>query len=201
MDQGLPSQADMSGTRTIRRADGFSSLELLLVVAIMGILSAITLIQIGQAQPALKGDGALRTVIAQMNIARERSITERRVIEVAFVNGNVIRLTRRNVPASNGTTVIAQVPIEGGAEFVLTPGLPDTPDQFGNGAAVSFGSATTVAFTSDGTFISNSGTPVNGTVFLRMRGMSDRSSRAVTVMGNTGTIRGYKWDGRRWVRA
>lgn len=81
----------MSGTRTIRRANGFSGLELLLVLAILGILSAITLIQIGQAQPALKGDGALRTVMAQMNIARELSITERRVIEVAFVNGNVIR--------------------------------------------------------------------------------------------------------------
>lgn len=169
------------------------------MLAILGILSAITLIQIGQAQPALKGDGALRTVMAQMNIARELSITERRVIEVAFVNGNVIRLTRRNVP--NGTTVIAQIPIEGGAEFALSPGLPDTPDQFGHGTAVSFGSATTVAFNTDGTFISNAGTPINGTVFLRIHGQSDRSSRAVTVMGNTGTVRGYKWDGSRWVRA
>jgi hypothetical protein len=38
----------------------------------------------------------------------------------------------------------------------------------------------------------------NGTVYLAMPS-SLLSARAVTVLGSTGRVRGYKWDGRRWV--
>lgn len=184
----------------MRSQDGYSGLEMLLVVGILGIVSAISLIQIGNAQPALKGDGAMRAVMAQLNTARELSITQRRVISVTFTNGKLIELVRVNIPAADGTTVLASTPLEGGVQFALSPGLPDTPDAFGNSSAVSFGTATSVAFNSDGTFISNTGNPVNGTVFLTIPNQSKLSSRAVTVLGATGRVRGYKWDGSKWVR-
>lgn len=191
--------------RCLRSQAGYSGLEMLLVVGILGIASAIALLQIGNVQPSLKGDGAMRTVIAQLNTARELSITQRRRIQVTFTGGNTINLIRQNVPVASGTTVLASVPLEGGLQFSLTPGLPDTPDAFGNGAAVSFGTATAVSFNSDGTFINdNSGTPINGTVFLTMpnqANQANRSSRAVTILGATGRVRGYKWDGSKWVRA
>lgn len=187
--------------RCLRSQGGYTGLELLIAVAILGIVSAIALVQIGHAQSAAKGDAAMRTVIAQLNTARELSITQRRLIQVAFVNGHVVELIRQNVPAASGTTVLSSTPIEGGARFDLTPGLPDTPDAFGNGSAVAFGSAPAVAFNTDGTFVDSSGTPVNGTVFLRIRSQPDRASRAVTILGATGRVRGYRWDGAKWVRA
>ena len=40
--------------------------------------------------------------------------------------------------------------------------------------------------------IDANGLTLNGTVFLNITNLSD-STRAVTVMGTTGRVRGYKW--------
>ena len=115
-------------------------------------------------------------------------------------------LTRQNIAigaAAATTTVLAAIPMEGGAQFGLTSGVPDTPDGFGllgNGVSAYFGTATTsIFFTSDGSLISGAGLPVNGTVFLTIPNQP-RGTRAVTVLGATGRIRGYKWDGAQWIR-
>lgn len=177
--------------------NGYSLLETLLVTAIMGVVGAIAIFQLINARSFYKADGAMRAVIAKLNEARETSIAQRRNVQVTFTGGNVVTLIRQNVP--NGTTTLATVPIEGGAQFALTAGVPDTPDAFGNGAAVSFGGAANVFFTTDGTMIDAAGAPINGTVFLSIPSMA-RSTRAVTVLGATGRIRGFRWDGRQWVR-
>jgi hypothetical protein len=175
---------------------------MMLVIGVIGVVSGIAIFQIGTVRPSMKGDGAMRTVLAQMNTARELSITQRRNIQVTFV-GNVITLTRQNIAigaAAATTTVLAAVPMEGGAQFGLTAGVTeDTPERFGNGAAVSFGTATSVFFSSDGSLIGDNGLPVNGTVFLTIPN-EPRGTRAVTVLGATGRIRGYKWDSRQWVK-
>ena len=52
-------------------------------------------------------------------------------------------------------------------------------------------------FTPDGTLRRSGRRTLNGTVFLAMPN-SALSARAVTVLGSTGRIRGYRWDGRIW---
>ena len=94
-------------------------------------------------------------------------------------------------------TVVSAVPLEGGIVFTLVDGLPDTPDAFGKDAAVAFGSATEVKFAPDGTLINQNGGSLNGTIFLAMPQQS-QSARAITVLGSTGRVRGYKWDGAKW---
>jgi prepilin-type N-terminal cleavage/methylation domain-containing protein len=193
-----------------RRESGYSMLEMMIVVGVMGIVSGFAVFQIGSARPSMKGDSAMRTVLAQMNTARELSISQRRNIQLTFV-GNVITLTRQNIAVGTApatTTVLATIPLEGGAQFGLTSGVPDTPDAFGllsSGTAGYFGTATTsVSFTSDGSLISGTGATgsgtglaLNGTVFLTIPNQP-RGTRAVTVLGATGRIRGYKWDGAHW---
>ena len=189
----------MTNTRLngrIRGAAGFSAIELMMTMGLMSILGSMAAIQVGNARPALKGDGAMRVVMAQLNTARELAITQRRYIQLTFTGTNVVNSIRQEVPS--GTTALASVPIEGGIQFSLMSSVPDTPDAFGNTSAVAFGSATTVRFSSDGSLLDQSGNPVNGTVFLALPNIS-QSFRAVTVMGATGRVRGYKWDGARWV--
>jgi hypothetical protein len=77
--------------------------------------------------------------------------------------------------------------------------VPDTPDAFGNANAVAFGVANTVMFGTDGTLIDGNGNPLNGTVFLIIISQPE-SARAVTVLGATGRIRGYRWWGGVWTR-
>ena len=178
------------------RAAGFSAVELMMTMGLMSILGSMAAVQVGNARPALKGDGAMRVVMAQLNTARELAITQRRYIQLTFTGTNVVNSIREDIP--NGTTTLSSVPIEGGIQLALMSAVPDTPDAFGNASAVAFAAATTVRFSSDGSLLDQSGHPVNGTVFLAIPGES-RSFRAVTVMGATGRVRGYKWDGARWV--
>ena len=76
-------------------------------------------------------------------------------------------------------------------------GAPDTPDAFGIHGAIDFGAAAGIYFNSDGTLIDQNGNPTNGSVFLALPNQP-QSFRAVTILGGTGRIRGYRWNGAQW---
>jgi len=175
---------------------GYSLLELLFVVALVGTLGGMAVMQMGAIRPVIQGDSAMRVVMGQLNLARERAIAHRRTVEVTFVGTNSVRLTQHDQPS--GTTVLSTVPFEGRVQFGLVAGVPDTPDGFGNGTPLQFSSAT-LLFNTDGVLVDTLGAPVNGTVFLLIP--NERLSfRAVTVLGSTGRVRGYKWSGANWTR-
>ncbi len=169
---------------------------MMLTIGIISVLGAIAVVQFGTAQQSIKGDGVMRVVLAQLNIARELAISQRRNMQLSFLAPNALQIVRQNVP--NGTTVVGSVVFESGARYLLTPGLPDTPDGFGRTQAVDFGAATAVMFSSDGTCIDQTGNPVNGTIFVALPGQP-LSSRAITVLGGTGRVRGYRWNGLKWM--
>jgi hypothetical protein len=79
--------------------------------------------------------------------------------------------------------------------------VPDTPMAFGNCAAVCLenlvGGPPTMKFTPSGTFIDAGNTLVNGTIFLGTPG-NPMTARAVTILGATGRIRQYHWNGTTW---
>ena len=176
---------------------GFSILETMITMAIFGTVAAMAAFQIGIARPGFKGDGAMRTVMAQMNTARELAITQRRTMRVVFTAPTQVQIVRENFPA--GLTPLPAVSMEGGIQYGLTAGVPDTPDAFGMVNEVYFGAATLVRFTTEGTLVDQANNPISGTVFLSLPGQV-RAARAVTVLGATGRVRGYKWDGRSWKR-
>ncbi|HEY7790564.1 MAG TPA: hypothetical protein VIC33_08645 [Vicinamibacterales bacterium] len=170
-------------------------MELLMVITIIGITTAMAVFQAQTALPSIHADSGMRVVVAQLNTARALAISERRNIEVDFVGTSVVQLVRHDIP--NGTTVLSAIPFEYRVQFMQFSGVPDTPDAFGANGPVDFGNASTIMFTSDGTLIDQSGVPLNGTVFL---GIADhvQSARAVTILGATGRIRGYRWNGVQW---
>jgi prepilin-type N-terminal cleavage/methylation domain-containing protein len=177
---------------------GYSLVEMMFVLAIGGILTGSAVIQMNISRPSLKGDGGMRVVLSQLNQARELAITQRRNMRVTFTLGNKIEIIREEVPGPAVTTVSSTL-IEGGIQFPLpVPSVLATPDNFvANGLAVDFGSATEVKFNPDGMLINELGSGINGTVFV-MYPNQILSLRAVTVLGSTGRVRGYKWDGRNW---
>ena len=188
--------------RASQSQQGYTAVELMLVVGIMGVVMSIAMFQIGAARPAFKGDAAMRTMMAQLNTAREQSISQRRQMQVNFIAPSTVQIVRQEVPAGT-TTTLSTVPIEGGLSFGLIAGVGDTPDLFGisgGTTGIAFGAATQILFSSDGTVIDQAGNPLNGTVFMAIPATA-RSFRAVTVFGGTGRIRGFKWDGLHWVLA
>ena len=198
---GAPLALRMGMTRFLTRTrsqTGTSLLEMLLVVAIMAVVGGMATARLSSALRAIQSDGAMRIVMTELSTARDMAMTQRRNMEIQFVGGNWVRVIRHEAPGV-ATTVLRSVALESNATFSLAAGVPDTPDAFGNNGAVAFGAAQTVMFGTDGTLIDANGNPANGSVFLTIAS-EPLSARAVTVLGATGRVRGYKWYGTGWIR-
>jgi type II secretory pathway pseudopilin PulG len=170
---------------------------MLFVLGLLGLISSMAIVQINVSRPGLKGDGAMRIVLGQITQARENAIRQRRFVRVVLTAPNLIQIIREDTITA--TTTLSSVLIEGGAQFALVGSLPDTPDKFGNGSAIAFGLVTNVKFSPDGMLVNQDGASANGTAFLAIPNQA-LSARAVTILGSTGRIRGYKWDGSKWSR-
>ena len=157
----------------------------------------MAILQINVLKPGLKGDGAMRILLGQLNQARENAITQRRYVRVVFTPPNLVQVVREDTTTT--TTTLSTVSMEGGVVFALVGSLPDTPDQFGRTGAIAFGSVTNVKFSPDGMLVNQDGASANGTAFLAIPNQV-LSARAVTILGSTGRIRGYKWNGSIWSR-
>src|SRR5215831_6639351 len=189
---------------------GYSLIELMMVVGIMGVLSGIAVAQLTTTRSNLRGDAAMRVVLATLNSAKQMAITQRRYMRVTF-DTSLTQISIVREDTTTTTTTVSTVIFEGNAKFQLMAGLPDTPDAFGNSAATAFtnsvngtfasatGTNNVIKFGPDGTLVDWNGNATNGTVFTAIPN-ANPSARAVTVMGSTGRVRGYKWDGRQWVR-
>ena len=181
--------------RRIASSRGFTAPELLISIAIFSTLAGITALGFSSASRAMKGTAGMQQVMAQLRVARELAISQRRSIEVQFVAPNEIRTIRWEIP--NGTTTLNQYFLEGGVEYYRFSSVPDTPDGFGIAGAVSFDTQT-ARFLSDGRFVDATGAPFSGNIFLAIQGQPI-SQRAVTIFGGTGRMRGYRWDGTQWL--
>lgn len=193
-------------SRTIagRRGErGYSMVELLVVIGMIMTILAMAVLALQPTLQNFKANGAMTMVASQFRLARELAITERRDIQVAFTGTNTITLTRvlslgMVANPNEAFGVIRTVQIAPPTVFMLPPGMPDTPDAFGNAGAIEFegivGGPPTMMFQSDGTFVDTAGNLVNGTVFMGVPNINN-SGRAVTVVGATGRIRMYRSDG------
>jgi len=143
-----------------------------------------------------KADSSVIALTGALEAAKSRSVSERRNIRISFNNTNEIMVERIEVP-SGTATLISKTPLEGGQVFYKF-GIPDTPDHFGSGPAISFTGTGPYMFSSDGTLVDSNGDIANGTVFIGLPGKVD-SARAVTIFGVTGLLRTWKWRGSQWV--
>jgi prepilin-type N-terminal cleavage/methylation domain-containing protein len=180
------------------RERGFSLLEMMVVVGVTAIGLAMAVINTSSLLPSLKANSAMDQVFGQLRAAHDGAITQRRQFQVNFVGDNGFTVTEIEPVGSSPVTTIT---LGGGAWFMLFNGIPDTPMAFGNKAPVYIGGATggpaVMNFTTTGGFVDGKGSPTNGTVFLGIPGQPN-TARAVTIMGATGRIRQYHWDGKAW---
>ena len=174
---------------------GISIVEMLVVAGIIAVLSTVALPNFRAAIIGSRADRATTITLNAMRVARDRSIAERRNFQVVFTLPNKIDVVRQEIPT--GATTVSTTYLEDGQKFMVTSGLPDTPDAFGNASAIAFAS-TPMAFTSEGTVVDTTGDPLNGTVFIGVPGQLT-GARAITVLGATAGLRTWRWDGRRWV--
>lgn len=180
---------------------GFSLIELMIVVAILGTLAAVSIMVSPAFMKHAKAESGIAQAVDALRVGRETAISQRRNVRIEFLGLNAIRTVRQDIGvngAVTGTTVLATVELENNMRFQLESGLPDTPDGFGNGTAISFGTSPERMFTSEGTLVNQQGDVMNGTLFLSVPG-DPQSSRAISIFGPTALVRVWRWDGRQWV--
>jgi type II secretory pathway pseudopilin PulG len=189
--------------------------ELMVVVGLIMVISAMAILEYLPTLQNARFDTAMREVIEQLRQAREYSIENRRYVQVTFptvvtAGGTQyeVVLTQRDdltVGAGNINPVLSTVPIQGPAQFALVSGV-DTPDNFSGGPptgpimfeGLSGGPVGGMLFQSDGELVDGATfQAINGTVFVGSPG-KNTSARAVTVLGGTGRIRGWKGTGTTW---
>jgi type II secretory pathway pseudopilin PulG len=186
--------------RLSKSQQGFSLLEGLVAVAIIMIVMGMAMLNFGTVLPNYKANSAMDQLLYQMRSARERAIAHRIEVQVQFVGTNQIKMTEIWTVGTAPAPVT--VSFEGGAQFMTIASVPDTPMAFGNAGPICFAGGTTpppiMKFTTNGSFIDGGNTLVNGTVFLAMPGGKPSTARAITILGATGRVRPYHYDGTAW---
>ena len=190
-----------------RREQGFSLIELVVVVAVMFIVAAFAIFQSMGSMASYKANAAQDVVFSQLRVARGLAISQRRTVQVwidqTFSGPGGTQQVKYQVQAAAQTAEvpgpIVAMPLPAPVQFMLEAGVPDTPMAFGNAAAVFIGNTSggpvIMQFNPTGTFTDNTGTAIlNGTIFLGMTGQVS-TARAVTIMGGTGRVRQYTWNG------
>jgi prepilin-type N-terminal cleavage/methylation domain-containing protein len=189
---------------TLRRSNlrgpteaGFSLVELLIVLAVVGIVSGMAVVQVQATMTMARADSVASQVASILRFGRDAAVSQRRTVDVTFVAPNQIVLTRNDRPV--GTTQIATLYLENGGRFMfqLNDGVPDTPDGFGRASAIDFDGAAVIRFQPDGSLTDGAAVPINGTVFIALQGQP-LSQRAITVTGTTARSQPYRWTGARW---
>jgi prepilin-type N-terminal cleavage/methylation domain-containing protein len=177
-------------------AAGFTLTEMIVVVALIAIGFAVAIPVTMDMVTRAKNDSSVVVAHTFLDSARDRAVAERRNFELTFILPNRMQLERIEVP-SGVKTVVAEMQLEGGQEFIKFPEVGDTPDAFGAPTAIHFTGTQPVMFTSDGSLIDSAGDVVNGSVFM---GVPDHpeTARAVTIFGVTGMLRTWKWRGAEW---
>ena len=184
-----------------RSQQGFTLLEILTALAIITVIMGMAMLNYGNILPNFKANSAMDQLLYQLRSARERAISHRREVQVQFVGTN--QLTTTEIWLTGVAPPPTTVSFEGGAQYVVFSTVPDLPApyKFGNSSAIYFeslpGGPPIMKFTTNGSFIDGGNTLVNGTVFLGIPGRP-LTARAISVLGATGRVREYHWDGSAW---
>jgi prepilin-type N-terminal cleavage/methylation domain-containing protein len=198
-----------------REANGFSLLEMAIVMALMLIMASVSFISL---QPMLRQQrvtNAYNTVLSAMRQARDNSVAQR-TSYVVTLDSSTIPHSITVAPTFAGPQGI-QAPVTytlpNDIRFRTEAGIPtaatQTPDGFGTGAqAIDFGYTASggvggkkvIYFCPDGSAQDGQGAAGtgqctgnlnNGVVYMARTGEL-LSSRALTVWGATGRIRGWR---------
>lgn len=203
---------------TLRKNRGFSLLELLATIAIGFTVAAISFMSLQPLLTRSHIDVAYDTTLMALRNTRHLAITQSHEYVITFAPAGTITIQYQGPPdPTTGVIPALQLvntyTLPSDVSFAVQTGFPtNAPDSFGTGAAaIDFGyfppsgtgGSKQVAFMPDGSARDLVGNYNGGVVYLTRPTADKYSSRAITVWGATGRIRGwrlYKQAADIWVQ-
>ena len=208
---------------------GFSVVELIVVLAVIAVLSALSLPYIVNYKKVYKSEDQALKVIDLMREAGQMALTRRRTmrLEIDLTDNAILLIDERNpdpVTLNNQPDMqLKKIPLEMTKDIrvdiipsgVSKPNPPNyndiafTTDSVGHlaGATTVTGHSVWVArFKSDGSVVTNADVPVSANIYVWPPVSSGSSTprsnlevRAITMFGGSGAIRYWKHDGTNFV--
>lgn len=206
----------------LKRSAGFSIVELLVVLGIIALLSAMALPYIVNYKKRYKSEDQALKVMDLMREAGQLALTQRRTIRFEIdLTDNAALLINENPLGSH--TLIKKIPLEAASEIrmdtipatVSKPSPPNYSDiAFATDTIGHMNGSTPVTghlvwagrFRSDGTMVSKTNVPISGNIYIwppltpgSTTARSKAEVRAITIFGGSGAVRYWKHNGTTFV--
>ncbi|HEX8367565.1 MAG TPA: prepilin-type N-terminal cleavage/methylation domain-containing protein [Pyrinomonadaceae bacterium] len=206
------------------KTSGFSMIELVIVLVIIMILSAISLPYIYNYQKRYKSEDQALQVMDFMREANQLALNKRRTmrLEIDLTDNKLLLIDEKGAGASDDTEVKA-IPLESTGEVrmdqIPTGVSPPNPPNYNNavfaadtighkraGTTVTGHSVWAIRFKSDGSVVNAAGTLTSANLYVwapvaagNSNPRSLKEVRAITMFGGSGAVRYWKHNGTTFV--
>jgi Tfp pilus assembly protein FimT len=190
-------------------ADGFSLVQMLIVVALLLILAAFAVPQVISMRRLLRFNGIQREVIAQLRLTRQLAMSQRQVMRFRYDNNskqlliidNQERGTAANPLTNNAsndvvvkTTSLAATGVPAAEIVYGQPG--GTTNALADGANMPAltNNLVEIVFQPDGSVVDANGNPVNAALFFYDSKAPTATAIAVSVLGAGGRVKTWRYS-------
>jgi prepilin-type N-terminal cleavage/methylation domain-containing protein len=194
-------------------ARGFSLIELLTVLALAGILTALAIPQIVSQRRLTRSAQVPREILTQLRYTRQLAMSQRRAFTFQYddtakqINvigpipaGAAALLVSSGYPNNAGSATVALAPLtQGGLSSTeISYGIPTAlpTGALGDGVsktALDVNSKLNITFQPDGSVIDTNGVPQDRAMFIFNNKAAQASASAISVLGATGRVKVWRY--------
>jgi prepilin-type N-terminal cleavage/methylation domain-containing protein len=201
--------------------NGFSFIELMLVIALGGILTAIAVPQMVSQRRLTRSAAVTREILGQMRYARQLAMSQRRAFTFQYddtakqiniigpIPAGTAALLDATYPLNAGSGTVAWTPLTKGGlpASEITYGIPTLATGLPSGAATiptgALGDGVTmtaltnsklnITFQPDGSVMDSNGLPLDRAMYIFNNKTAQASASAISVLGSSGRVKVWRY--------